>query len=190
MVATRGEADHGRQALSRAELDEAALGVLGIAGHRAQRGQREAQILQAQRTLERQPSDPLRGGAIKRAVTAGGHQQHDRERIAEIQAHDLARLRTRCGEVAALPADSIEQTTVQLAAHAIDVVLLGDFDSAADAPAQLRALRAGQLHTRIHPAQPVVTIGDGSVRAYDGRRTRGGALNFRRLRRGIPLASI
>jgi DNA-binding response OmpR family regulator len=68
-------------------------------------------------------------------------------------------------------ADSTEQTTVQLAAHAIDVVLLGDFDSAADAPALLRSLRAGQLHTRVHPAQPVVTIGDASelatVRAYE-----------------------
>lgn len=70
-------------------------------------------------------------------------------------------------------ADSPEATTGQLAAHAIDVVLLGDFDSAADAPALLRALRAGQLHTRVHPGQPVVTIGDGSelatVRAYEAR---------------------
>lgn len=68
-------------------------------------------------------------------------------------------------------ADSPEQTTGQLAALAIDVVLLGDFDSAADAPALLRALRAGQLHARVHPAQPVVTIGDASelatVRAYE-----------------------
>jgi DNA-binding response OmpR family regulator len=68
-------------------------------------------------------------------------------------------------------ADSPEQTTGKLAAHAIDVVLLGDFDSAAHAPALLRALRAGQLHIRVHPAQPVVTIGDASelatVRAYE-----------------------
>jgi DNA-binding response OmpR family regulator len=68
-------------------------------------------------------------------------------------------------------ADSTEATTGKLAAHAVDVVLLGDFDSAADAPALLRSLRAGQLHSRIHPAQPVVTIGDASelatVRAYE-----------------------
>ena len=66
--------------------------------------------------------------------------------------------------------DSPEQTTATLAAHAIDVMLLGDFDSAADTPALLRALRAGQLH-RVHPGQPVVTIGDASelatVRAYE-----------------------
>jgi CheY-like chemotaxis protein len=47
--------------------------------------------------------------------------------------------------------DSPEQTTGKLAAHAIDVVLLSDFDSAADAPALLRSLRAGQLHTRALP---------------------------------------
>lgn len=68
-------------------------------------------------------------------------------------------------------ADSPEQTTSKLAAHAIDVVLLGDFDATADAPALLRALRAGQLHTRVHAAQPVVTIGDAcelaTVRAYE-----------------------
>jgi DNA-binding response OmpR family regulator len=68
-------------------------------------------------------------------------------------------------------ADSPEQTTSKLAAHAIDVMLLGDFHTSADAPALLRTLRAGQLHTRIHRAQPVVTIGDGgelaTVRAYE-----------------------
>ena len=68
-------------------------------------------------------------------------------------------------------ADSVAQATSKLAAHAIDVLLLGDFSAAADAPALLRAVRAGQQHTRIHPAQPVVTIGDGgelaTVRAYE-----------------------
>ena len=68
-------------------------------------------------------------------------------------------------------ADSAAQATSSLAAHAIDVLLLGDFAAAADAPALLRAVRAGQQHTRIHPAQPVVTIGDdgelATVRAYE-----------------------
>ncbi|MEA2137098.1 MAG: two-component system, OmpR family, phosphate regulon response regulator PhoB [Solirubrobacteraceae bacterium] len=68
-------------------------------------------------------------------------------------------------------ADSPEATTAMLSAHAIDVMLLGDFDSPAHAPSLLRSLRAGQQHTRIHPAQPVVTIGDDSelatFRAYE-----------------------
>jgi hypothetical protein len=65
-VAYRGEADHRRRALLRAQLGEAALGGRGIAGQRAQRSQREAEILQAQRMLQPQPRDPFRGG-IKRA---------------------------------------------------------------------------------------------------------------------------
>jgi DNA-binding response OmpR family regulator len=68
-------------------------------------------------------------------------------------------------------ADSPQATTGKLATHAVDVLLLGDFERAGDAPALLRSLRAGQLHTRVHPAQPVVTIGDGgelaTVRAYE-----------------------
>ena len=68
-------------------------------------------------------------------------------------------------------ADSIEQTTHTLAEHAIDVMLLGDFASPADAPALLRDLRSGQLHARVHRAQPVVTLGEAgelaTVRAYE-----------------------
>jgi DNA-binding response OmpR family regulator len=68
-------------------------------------------------------------------------------------------------------ADSAAATTATLCANAIDVVLLGDFQAPAVAPALLRCLRAGKLHTRVHPAQPVVTIGDpgemATVRAYE-----------------------
>ncbi|MDQ4039746.1 MAG: winged-helix domain-containing protein [Actinomycetota bacterium] len=68
-------------------------------------------------------------------------------------------------------ADSPTATTASLCTHAIDVVLLGDFQTPAEAPALLRALRAGELHTRVHRAQPVVTIGDpgemATVRAYE-----------------------
>lgn len=61
--------------------------------------------------------------------------------------------------------------TSKLASHAIDLVVLGDFQAAAEAPAFLRALRSGQLHIRVHPAQAVVTIGDtgeiATARAYE-----------------------
>jgi two-component system phosphate regulon response regulator OmpR len=59
----------------------------------------------------------------------------------------------------------------KLSTHAIDVVILAGLERPADAPSLLRDLRAGQLHNRVHPAQPVVTIGapdDLSVlRAYE-----------------------
>ena len=68
-------------------------------------------------------------------------------------------------------ADSAAAATAKLCTLAFDVVLLGDFDSPGEAPAWLRALRAGQLSTRVHRHQPVVTIGDGgeaaTVRAYE-----------------------
>jgi DNA-binding response OmpR family regulator len=59
----------------------------------------------------------------------------------------------------------------KLSTHAIDVAILAGLERPADAPALLRDLRAGKRHTRVHPAQPVVTIGapdDLSVlRAYE-----------------------
>jgi DNA-binding response OmpR family regulator len=58
----------------------------------------------------------------------------------------------------------------KLAAHAIDVLLLGGLQRPADGPALLRAVRAGE-HERIHPAQPVITIGAADelsvLRAYE-----------------------
>jgi DNA-binding response OmpR family regulator len=68
-------------------------------------------------------------------------------------------------------ADSPSATTAKLCTHAIAIMLLGDLQTPTEAPALLRALRAGQLHTRVHPAQPVITIGDpcqtATVRAYE-----------------------
>lgn len=67
-------------------------------------------------------------------------------------------------------ADSTESTLAKLTVHAIDVVLLGALQRPADSPALLRAIRAGQ-HPRIHPGQPVITIGAtdelSALRAYE-----------------------
>jgi DNA-binding response OmpR family regulator len=67
-------------------------------------------------------------------------------------------------------ADSPESTIAKLSMHAIDVLLLGDLGRPADSPALLGAIRAGE-HIRIHPAQPVITLGDtdeiSTLRAYD-----------------------
>jgi DNA-binding response OmpR family regulator len=61
--------------------------------------------------------------------------------------------------------------TAKLSTHAIDVVILGELERPADAPGLLRELRAGQLHPRVHPGQPVVTIWGAdelsALRAYD-----------------------
>ena len=62
-------------------------------------------------------------------------------------------------------------TTTKLAAQAIDVLVLGPLEHAATATGLLRALRAGTLHTRAHPGQPVVTLGGtdelSTLRAYE-----------------------
>jgi DNA-binding response OmpR family regulator len=55
-------------------------------------------------------------------------------------------------------ADSTAAVIAKLSAHAIDVLILGCLQRPADAPALLRAIRAGE-HDRIHPGQPVITIG-------------------------------
>jgi len=58
----------------------------------------------------------------------------------------------------------------KLSTHATDVVILAGLERPADAPALLRDLRAGALHDRVHPEQPVVTIGApddlSTLRAY------------------------
>ncbi len=50
------------------------------------------------------------------------------------------------------------------------MLLLGNLEHPADSPALLRALRAGR-HPRIHPGQPVITLGAGdeltALRAYE-----------------------
>ena len=67
-------------------------------------------------------------------------------------------------------AASATATTAKLCTHAIDVLLLADLERAPDAPTLLRALRDGRLHTRVHPAQPAITIGAtdelSTLRAY------------------------
>ena len=67
-------------------------------------------------------------------------------------------------------ADSPESTIAKLSTHAVDVLLLADLGQPADSPALLRAIRADK-HTRIHPAQPVITLGAddeiSTLRAYD-----------------------
>jgi len=49
--------------------------------------------------------------------------------------------------------------------------VLGALEQPADAPTLLRRLRAGELHTRVHPAQPVITVGESdevaTLRAYE-----------------------
>jgi DNA-binding response OmpR family regulator len=54
-------------------------------------------------------------------------------------------------------ADSTTAAVAKLSAHPIDVLILGRLQRPADAPALLRALRAGQ-HPRVHPGQPIITI--------------------------------
>jgi DNA-binding response OmpR family regulator len=67
-------------------------------------------------------------------------------------------------------ADATSATVAKLSAHAVDVVLLGGLQHPSDSPALLRAIRAGE-HRRIHPGQPVVTIGPAdemsALRAYE-----------------------
>jgi DNA-binding response OmpR family regulator len=67
-------------------------------------------------------------------------------------------------------ADSAAAAIAKLSAHAIDVMILGDLQGLADGPGLLRSLRAGE-HPRIHPGQPVITLGAGdeltSLRAYE-----------------------
>jgi CheY-like chemotaxis protein len=55
-------------------------------------------------------------------------------------------------------ADSSQAAIAKLSGHAIDVLILGRLQRPADAPALLRAIRAGE-HPRIHPGQPAITIG-------------------------------
>jgi DNA-binding response OmpR family regulator len=67
-------------------------------------------------------------------------------------------------------ADSPESTIAKLSTHAVDVLLLAELGRPADSPALLRAIRADK-HTRIHPAQPVITLGGAdeisTLRAYE-----------------------
>jgi DNA-binding response OmpR family regulator len=67
-------------------------------------------------------------------------------------------------------ADSSTGTLTALSGQAIDVLVLGELQRPADAPALLRAVRANE-HQRIHPGLPVITMGAGdeltALRAYE-----------------------
>jgi two-component system, OmpR family, response regulator ResD len=67
-------------------------------------------------------------------------------------------------------ADSTTRLITVLSCQAIDVLLLGELEHLASAPALLRAVRAGE-HQRIHPGLPVITLGAGDeltvLRAYE-----------------------
>jgi two-component system response regulator ResD len=67
-------------------------------------------------------------------------------------------------------ADSTQAAIAKLSAHAIDVLILGCLQRPADAPTLLRTIRAGE-NPRIHPGQPVMTIGADDeltvLRAYE-----------------------
>jgi DNA-binding response OmpR family regulator len=55
-------------------------------------------------------------------------------------------------------ARDVMATIAKLSAHAIDVLILGELEHRADGPGLLRAIRADE-HPRIHPGQPVITLG-------------------------------
>jgi len=62
------------------------------------------------------------------------------------------------------------RTIAKLSTDVIDVLLLADLARPADSPTLLRAIRADE-HTRIHPAQAVITLGAAdelsALRAYE-----------------------
>jgi DNA-binding response OmpR family regulator len=67
-------------------------------------------------------------------------------------------------------ADHATAVIARLSAHPVDVLILGELDQPADAPALLRALRAGE-HPRIPPGLAAITIGADDeltvLRAYE-----------------------
>jgi DNA-binding response OmpR family regulator len=67
-------------------------------------------------------------------------------------------------------ADHAAAVIAKLSAHAIDALILGDLQRPSEAPGLLRAIRAGE-HPRIHPGQPVITLGADDeltvLRAYE-----------------------
>jgi|SRR5215218_1178010 len=67
-------------------------------------------------------------------------------------------------------ADHAAAAIAKLSAHAIDVLILGGLDHPAQRFALVRAIRSDE-HPRIHPGQPVITLGAGdeltALRAYE-----------------------
>ncbi len=56
-------------------------------------------------------------------------------------------------------AASAEATVAKLTTRAIDLMVLAELELPAQHLGCLRRLRTGRLHVRVHPAQPVVTLG-------------------------------
>ena len=56
-------------------------------------------------------------------------------------------------------ADSAPGAVAKLATRLIDVVILADLEHPPDAGALLREIRDGRAYPRIHPAQPIITLG-------------------------------
>jgi hypothetical protein len=95
-----------------------------------------------------------------------------RRRTRGREAHDPGRRDGhQCQRPEDLRAPGVAAAAAKLSTHAIDVVILGELERPADAPGLLREVRAGQLHPRVHPGQPVVTIWGAdeysALRAYD-----------------------
>ena len=67
-------------------------------------------------------------------------------------------------------ADSADAVVAKLSTEAIDVVLLGELERPADVPELVRQIRGGE-HERVHPGQPIITLGSGDevavLRAYE-----------------------
>jgi DNA-binding response OmpR family regulator len=67
-------------------------------------------------------------------------------------------------------ADTPRGTLAKLSVQAIDVVGLGELERPADTPELLRDIRAG-VHPRVHPRQPIITLGADDelavLRAYE-----------------------
>jgi DNA-binding response OmpR family regulator len=67
-------------------------------------------------------------------------------------------------------ADTAGATIAKLRAHAIDLAVVAELEEPAAATTLLRDVRAGAYH-RIHPEQPIITVGDddelAALRAYE-----------------------
>jgi DNA-binding response OmpR family regulator len=67
-------------------------------------------------------------------------------------------------------ANTVMATVARLSEHAIDVLILGDLEHPTDGLRLLRAIRADE-HPRIHPSQPIITLGADdeltALRAYE-----------------------
>jgi DNA-binding response OmpR family regulator len=89
---------------------------------------------------------------------------------ADVRSRDLLAAQLDADGHTVYTADTARGVLAKLAVQAIDVVLLAELESAADAPALVRDIRAGR-HPRVHRCQPIITLGVGdelvALRAYE-----------------------